>query len=45
LIRYKSYDFFHYIDDKELVASDFFEESIRLFKLLKPVNIYFNSGS
>ena len=45
LIRFKSYDFFHYIDDEELVSDGFFEKSIQLFKLLYPLNNYFNLGS
>ena len=42
LLKYQSYDFFRFITDEELVADDYFEESMASFKILKPLNDYFN---
>jgi len=42
LIQLKSYDFFKYISDDDLVSDTFFENSINDFKLLLPLNNYFN---
>ncbi|MBN2669825.1 MAG: DUF2461 domain-containing protein [Bacteroidales bacterium] len=42
LIKYQSYDFFKMISDDELISDDYFAQSIESFKILKPLNDYFN---
>ena len=42
LIRFKSYDFFHFVTDEALVSEAFFDKSLQAFKLLLPLNNYFN---
>jgi uncharacterized protein (TIGR02453 family) len=42
LLRYKSFDFLKKISDEALIEDNFFEESMASFKLIKPLNDYFN---
>jgi len=42
LIKFQSYDFFKPISDQELLADNYFENSMASFRILKAVNDYFN---
>ena len=42
LIQPKSYDFFKMISDEDILANDYFKKSMEAFKVLIPLNKYFN---
>ncbi len=42
LIQPKSYDFFKMISDEEIIADNYFEKSMEAFRVLIPLNHYFN---
>ena len=44
LIRNRNYAFGHRIEEQELVASDFAEKAIELFKVIYPLNRYLNKA-